>query len=141
MLGQSLQNFVWVIVDDHSSQADSVKLLAGLEKLDRRIKVLKAGAGQRGLASSRNTGLEYIFKAYAGRIPKYLVSLDDDDIFELTALEKSTWMLESNPGWSLAGFRVVKFGASNEYVTKGFHSGHANWAEVSFFDFKRDEEQ
>jgi hypothetical protein len=64
--------------------------------------------------------------------PPYLVSLDDDDMFELTALEKVAWMLESNQEWALGGFRYIKYGVgANETVTTGLHSGQDNFIYVS----------
>jgi len=40
-------------------------------------------------------------------------------------------MLESNPEWDLGGFQFVKFGASNETVKMGIHSGAFNFFGVS----------
>lgn len=131
VFGQSLQNFVWVIVDDHTTESTSLDLLKQLER-DRRVVIVK-NSGKQGLSAGRNVGIEYVLSHYAQtRIPPYLLSLDDDDLFEFTAFEKSIWMLTSNPEWDLAGFRYVKFGSANETVMTGLHSGADNYFKGNF---------
>ncbi|GAA6009225.1 hypothetical protein JCM11491_004235 [Sporobolomyces phaffii] len=131
VFGQSLQNFVWVIVDDHTTEPQSLELLKSLSA-DPRVVVIP-NPGKQGLSAGRNVGLEYVFAHYAEtRVPPYLVSLDDDDLFEFTAFEKSVWMLTSNPEWDLAGFRYIKFGSSNETVMTGLHSGADNYSKGNF---------
>jgi hypothetical protein len=56
--------------------------------------------------------------------------LDDDDLYELTTLEKAVWMLESNPQWALASYYFVKFGAQNVTETRGVHNGVVNYLAV-----------
>ncbi|KPV73364.1 glycosyltransferase family 4 protein [Rhodotorula graminis WP1] len=133
VLGQSLQNVEWVIVDDHTTDPDSLAMLRQIAR-DPRV-VIVPNTGAKGLSASRNVALRWILsddKLRAGRRPKYLASLDDDDLYELTALEKTIWMLESNPEWDLGGFQVIKFNANNETVTMGLHSGAANFFNGNF---------
>ena len=127
LFGQSLQNFIWVIVDDHTTSAESIELLGAIAK-DPRVVVLH-NQGPKGLAQARNVALKWIFEQ--SFIPPYLVSLDDDDLFEFTALEKTTWLLESNTDWDIGGFPYIKFGSANETVITGLHSGADNWVYVS----------
>ncbi|BGP68917.1 hypothetical protein NBRC10513v2_002253 [Rhodotorula toruloides] len=129
LFGQSLQNFVWVIVNDHTDEPAALEVLEQVAK-DPRVVVIQ-NRGAKGLAAGRNVGLEYVFRQYSPP-PKYLVSLDDDDLFEYTALEKACWMLESNPDWDLGGFRYVKWGASNETVLTGVHSNSDNFLVGNF---------
>lgn len=129
LFGQSLQNFVWVIVNDHTDETAALEVLEQVAK-DPRVVVIQ-NRGAKGLAAGRNVGLEYVFRQYSPP-PKYLVSLDDDDLFEFTALEKACWMLESNPDWDLGGFRYVKWGASNETVLTGVHSNSDNYLVGNF---------
>lgn len=156
VLGQSLQNLEWIIVNDHTTSLDSLDLLREIAK-DPRVVVIENN-GEKGLSASRNVALRYLLgddRRKKGTIPKYLASLDDDDLYEFTALEKVrsfvfasgpqpavdirglcpprqvVWMLESNPAWDLGGFYVIKFAASNETVTSGLHSGAANFFSVS----------
>ncbi|GAA5991359.1 hypothetical protein JCM11641_007562 [Rhodosporidiobolus odoratus] len=129
VFGQSLQNLLWVIVDDHTTKPESLAMLEDLAK-DPRVAIVK-NPGQKGLAAGRNVGIDYILSHF-NPPPKYLVSLDDDDLFEFTALEKVTWMLESNADWDLGGFRYIKWGASNETVVTGLHNGVDNWKVGNF---------
>lgn len=87
VLGQSLQNIQWVIVDDHTNVTESIALLHEIAK-DPRVVILK-NEGSRGLSASRNVALRWLLSdENADRRPRYLASLDDDDLYELTALEK-----------------------------------------------------
>ncbi|GAA6009920.1 hypothetical protein JCM10207_002158 [Rhodosporidiobolus poonsookiae] len=133
VLGQSLQNLQWVIVDDHTTKPESLAMLAQIAK-DPRVVILK-NTGDKGLSASRNVALRWLLseeREKAGLRPKYMASLDDDDLYEFTALEKTVWMLESNPEWDLGGFHVIKFNAQNETVTMGLHSGAANFFNGNF---------
>lgn len=123
LFGQSLQNFVWVLVDDHTTNRESRNLLRDVA-VDPRV-IIVPNQGERGLASSRNVGLEYLLSR--DYVPPYIVPLDDDDLFEFTALEKLAWFLESNENMALAGSTFIKFGASNETVIEGLHSGTDNY--------------
>ncbi|SGY50981.1 BQ5605_C001g00946 [Microbotryum silenes-dioicae] len=130
VLGQSLQNFVWAIVDDHTDNSESLDAIADLAK-DPRVKVLK-NTGSKGLAATRNVALKYLLERPNGP-PKYLVSLDDDDMLEFTCLEKTAWMLESNADWQLGGFYYIKHGpGANESVTTGLHSHDRNLNEGNY---------
>jgi glycosyltransferase involved in cell wall biosynthesis len=98
VLGQSLQNLEWVIVDDHSTEQSSLDLLAEIAK-DPRVTLLN-NRGDKGLASSRNVALKYILsddRTSKGTVPKYMASLDDDDLYEFTALEKVRLLLPPLP--------------------------------------------
>lgn len=129
LFGQSMQNFLWVVVDDHTDEADSLAVLKEVAASDERV-VLLQNLGFKGLSQGRNVGLNHVFERT--EVPRYLISLDDDDLFEFTALEKMAWMMESNRDWSLGGFYYVKWGeGANETVTTGLHSGRENWALVS----------
>ncbi|POY75525.1 hypothetical protein BMF94_1428 [Rhodotorula taiwanensis] len=133
VFGQSLQNFEWVIVDDHSTDAESLAILAEIAQDPRVIIIPNEGADD--IATCRNVGLRWVLspdRQRDGTVPKYLANLDDDDLYEFTALEKTVWMLESNPDWDLGGFHVIKFGASNETVTSGVHSGATNFFSGNF---------
>lgn len=129
---QSLTNFEWVIVNDHTTDPESIALLNYIAQ-DPRVTILK-NLGIGGLPVARNVGLEYALSKGKKR-PRYVVCIDDDDLFELTALEKLVWMLESNPQWDMAGYPFVKFGDQNLTEARGFHNGKDNYAVVRFFSF------
>lgn len=126
---QAVQNFRWVIVDDHSDDPESLERLKNVA-LDKRVTVIQ-NKGLKGLAASRNVGLNYI-ENDTHAAPHYVAMIDDDDLYELTATEKAVWMLESNPDWSLATFYFVMFGAENKIETNGAHSGIGNFLGVGF---------
>lgn len=125
--GQSVQNWRWIIIDDGTDSAVSRGLLDEFNR-DPRVKVIRNN-GKKGVASARNLGLDFVLKE--SWVSSYVVMLDDDDLFELTALEKVIWMLESNRNWSLGGFPFVKFGAENITEWRGLHSGQDNYFTVS----------
>ncbi|KAM0748611.1 UDP-Glycosyltransferase/glycogen phosphorylase [Meredithblackwellia eburnea MCA 4105] len=128
LFGQSLQNFLWVIVDDHTTKPESLALLSEVAK-DPRVVIVR-NQGPQGLAQGRNVALKYLLNL--DFTPPYFISLDDDDLFEFTALEKTVWLLESNQEWDLGGFPYIKFGAQNETVNTGLHSGWLNFVQGNF---------
>lgn len=114
---QSLQNWEWVIVDDGSTDADSVDRLNTLVATDPRIRVLrKANAGP---SAARNTA----FKNSTGR---YVCLLDSDDMVEPTYLEKCAWFLDSNPEFSFCNSYTVVFGEQEYLWRTGFERGKAH---------------
>ena len=117
ILGQSLQQFEWLIVDDGTTGERSLEILARVAKLDPRIRVVRTGKNV-GPAGARNFGVRMV------RAP-YVAFIDSDDLFEPTALEKLCWALQCQPQYSFAAGHSVGFGASNYLWRDGFHSGDA----------------
>ncbi|KAM0753586.1 UDP-Glycosyltransferase/glycogen phosphorylase [Meredithblackwellia eburnea MCA 4105] len=128
IFGQSLQNFVWVIVSDGTTRPDSQALLEDLAK-DPRV-VLLQNKGPRGISKTRNIGIHYLLGL--DFIPPYLLTLDDDALLEFTALEKTVWLLESNEDWDIGGFPHIKFGGLNKTVNTGVHSGWLNFVQSNY---------
>lgn len=120
---QSVQNWAWIVVDDGTDAADGKLLLRELAN-DARVTIIRNG-GTAGIPTARNLGIEHVLSKEF--VSPYIVFLDDDDLFELTALEKVIWMLESNPTWSLGGFPYIKFGEQNTTELRGLHSGEVNY--------------
>src|SRR6266852_2104918 len=89
VLQQSLQQWEWLIVNDGSTDPESLALLEEYRHRDPRIRVIDHGVNQ-GLSAARNTGFR------VARSP-YVVQLDSDDLLEPTAVEKWVWYLESYP--------------------------------------------
>lgn len=75
-------------------------LLRELARSDPRVAVLR-DAHAYGVAETRNVALEHILDR---RIAPYILPLDDDDLLELTAIDKAVWALESNPQWAIASY-------------------------------------
>ncbi|MEO6544185.1 MAG: glycosyltransferase family A protein, partial [Nitrospiraceae bacterium] len=113
---QSLQNWEWVLVDDGSTDPESVSRFAKVEAKDERIKVIRQTNAGPGVA--RNTA----FRSASGR---YICLLDSDDMVEPTYLEKCVWFLDSNPEFAFCNSYSVVFGDQEFLWTTGFERGKA----------------
>lgn len=111
---QSLQNWEWVIVDDGSTDADSVRRLHDIASGDQRIKIFRQENA--GPAAARNTA----FRHSSGR---YLCLLDSDDMIEPTYMEKCVWFLDSNPDFAFCNSWSVVFGENEFLWAQGFERG------------------
>ena len=104
VFNQTYPYFEWIIVDDGSKEEESLKKLAELEKMDKRIKVYHKENG--GPSVARDFGISQTSKD-----TKYVFFLDCDDIIDKTMLECLYWTLETHPDASFAYTSVVNFGA------------------------------
>ena len=106
VMNQTFPWFEWIIVDDGTTDEESLKILDKFSKLDKRIKVIHKENG--GISSARNAGIK-ISRA------EYFFTLDADDLIEPTYLEYSFWTLHFNPdaAWSYSTYIV--FG-DEEYI-------------------------
>lgn len=113
VLGQSLQQIEWLIVNDGSTSAEA---LAGLERYraDPRVRVIDHPRN-RGLPAARNSGFA------AARAPLVL-QLDSDDLIEPTAAEVWAWHLAAHPAASFVKGYSVGFGAQGYLWREGFHT-------------------
>lgn len=114
---QSLQQWEWLIINDGSTDPESLSILEGYRHSDPRIRVIDHSAN-RGPSATRNTGFQ------TARTP-YVVQLDSDDLLEPTAVEKWLWFLESYPEFAFVKGYSVGFGAQEYLWQKGFHDGSA----------------
>ena len=112
VFSQSLQQFEWIIINDGSSDGESLKILDGYRNRDPRIRVIDHAANK-GLAAARNTGFR---EARA----EFVYQLDSDDLIEPTTLEKCAWFLCSHPGIQFTKGYTIGFGAKNYLWKKGF---------------------
>jgi glycosyltransferase involved in cell wall biosynthesis/GT2 family glycosyltransferase len=114
LLAQSLQNWEWVILDDGSTDEESVKRLTAIAARDKRIRAVRqtnAGPGAARNSAFRNT---------SGR---YVCLLDSDDMLEPTYLEKCVWFLDSNPEFAFCNAYSVLFGDRELLLAAGFEKG------------------
>jgi glycosyltransferase involved in cell wall biosynthesis len=114
---QSLQQWEWLIVDDGSTRADSIALLAALANADPRIRILRHPEN-RGLPAARNT-------AVANARTGFVLQLDSDDLLEPTAAEKWLWFLASYPEYAFVKGYEVGFGDHEYLWRRGFHESEA----------------
>lgn len=118
ILRQSLQQWEWLIINDGSTDPDSLQLLARYRSSDPRIRVIDHPANL-GLPAARNSGAR---EAASG----YLLYIDSDDLLEPTAAEKWLWYLECHAELAFAGGYSVGFGARQYLWQSGFQDMEAN---------------
>ncbi len=118
IFSQTLQQWEWLIINDGSTDPQSIEILTKYRQIDPRIKVIDHSQN-RGLSAARNTGFSH------ARCELVLL-LDSDDLLEPTAAEKWWWFLETHPQYSFVASYHVAFGGLNYLWTGGFHDGALN---------------
>jgi glycosyltransferase involved in cell wall biosynthesis len=115
LLQQSFQEWEWLIINDGSTNPESLSMLEAYRRSDSRIRVIDHDRNQ-GPSTARNTG-------YNVAQAQYIVQLDSDNLLEPTAIEKWFWFLESYPEFSFCKGYSVGFGAEEYLWDRGFHNG------------------
>ncbi|HEX2981549.1 MAG TPA: glycosyltransferase [Anaerolineaceae bacterium] len=118
ILNQSLQQFEWLIVNDGTTDPDSLAILNSYRSGDARIRVIDH-AENRGLSAARNTGCRAAQTSFC-------LLIDSDDLIEPTTAEKWYWFLCSHPEFSFVSSYSVGFGAHNYLWQSGFQDREAN---------------
>ncbi|MFH7013755.1 glycosyltransferase family 2 protein [Flavobacterium sp. FlaQc-52] len=103
-LRQSYENTEIIIVDDGSNKATK-KILSSFK--DRKIKIVTQE--NKGLSAARNVG---ILNANGD----YILTLDADDFFDKSFLEKAVPVLNSNPSVGVIGCLVKCFIVKNKII-------------------------
>lgn len=117
VLGQTFQDFEYIVVDDGSPSAAAQSYLDKL--IHPKIKVIRRK--NQGVAAARNTGVK---KAKG----KYIICLDSDDMLDPTYVEKSVTVLETNPNVSIVTYDMQMFGTKSEVFR------HNNYDPYSLID-------
>jgi glycosyltransferase involved in cell wall biosynthesis len=116
VLRQSLQQWEWIIVNDGSDDAATLRILALLRAVnDPRIRVIDQQ--NRGSPAARNVGVA------VSRAP-LLFFLDSDDLLAPTALEQCAWSLASRPQSAGVAAWCATFGAAQQVIRYGFKTRH-----------------
>lgn len=115
VFSQSLQQWEWLIVNDGTTDVDSLRVLDEFRRRDPRVRVIDHGHN-RGLPAARNTG-------FAAARSEYVFQLDADDLVEPTAVEKALWRLASQPDCAFARGYTVGFGEQHYLWRSGFRDG------------------
>ena len=118
VLGQSFQQWEWIIVDDGSDDPAAQLTLSEYRDRDPRIRVINH-ADNRGLSAARNTGFRHA-KC------DFVLVVDSDDLLAPTAAEKWYWHLMTHPQYGFVASYHVAFGGLNYLWTGGFHDGEMN---------------
>ncbi|WP_338865413.1 glycosyltransferase [Myxococcus stipitatus] len=106
---QTFTDYEIVLVDDGSTEAESIELLERVQAPDLRIIRQRNG----GLSAARNTGLRHA----RGH---YVLPLDPDDLISPTFLEKTVTVMEGTPGLGYATSLVSYFVDDPARMTGGF---------------------
>jgi glycosyltransferase involved in cell wall biosynthesis len=112
IIEQTWQNFEWIIVDDCSTDPESIELFNSLSQLNSKIKPLSYSQNQ-GPSAARNL-------AISQAKGKYLFFMDTDDIIEPTYIEKCLLFLETHLDFSLVNSYSLGFQAEEYWWTFGF---------------------
>lgn len=100
IINQTFPYFEWIIVNDGSTNEESIKALRDIEKIDSRIRVLDKENG--GIASARNLGIK-------NSASSFIVPLDSDDLIENNYLEILYFALYYNEEYTWAYTDTVGF--------------------------------
>jgi glycosyltransferase involved in cell wall biosynthesis len=114
VLQQSFQNFEWVIVDDGSTNPDSLRCLAQLAAAEPRVKVIHQP--NQGPAVARN-------RAVKEAATEFIYPLDTDDLIEPTFVEKCLWALTSHPEYTFYNAYSVGFNHQTYLWPRGSEIG------------------
>lgn len=114
ILNQTYPYFEWLIIDDGSTNKESLETLKEIEKMDDRIKVFHKQ--NEGLAQTRDYGAKK-----ASESSKYLLFIDDDDLISPTYVECAYWTLQTNKEASWCYSDSVGFGAQ-EYIWRKWYN-------------------
>lgn len=100
VLAQTYDDFEIIVVNDGSSEEETVNLLATLSMPKTSV----IHTGNQGLAAARNSGI-------AAACGEYILPLDADDTISVEYLEKGVALLEENPSIGVVYGMADYFGA------------------------------
>lgn len=113
----------WIIVDDGSTEPQSLAQLAAVAASDDRIKVIRQANS--GPSRARNIAVR---EAHG----PYLLQLDSDDMVEPTFVEKSLWVMECQPQFDACSSYNVTFGVKQLLWDHGFQEYELNVTTENF---------
>lgn len=101
---QTHNNFEIIVVNDGSTEENSLNILQKLGNIEPDIKIIHKLNG--GLSSARNVGFQQATS-------EYVLTLDADDMFEATFVEKALFYLKNNPKCGGVSSYIQNFGKNN----------------------------
>ncbi|MEJ2745715.1 MAG: glycosyltransferase family A protein [bacterium] len=105
---QSLQDYEIIVVDDASSEGETVEILKRIDA--PRVRLIRVE--KRSVSAARNSGIR---ESRGG----YICCLDADDMLRTTFLEKTTAILDGEPDVGFAGCWCETFGEEKIVVRHG----------------------
>lgn len=118
----SFVDWEWIIVDDGSTEEESLRQLEDAQHREPRIRVMRQSNA--GPAVARN----HAVREARGR---FIMLLDSDDLVEPTFAEKAIWFLSTQPQFAACNSCNVTFGSKNILWPHGFegyeHNLKDNW--------------
>jgi glycosyltransferase involved in cell wall biosynthesis len=114
IINQTFQNYEWILVDDCSTDIESIDLFNSLTQKNAKIRTFHH-LENKGPASGRN-------KAATHARGKYLFFMDTDDLIEPTYIEKCLLFLETHPEFTLVNSYSVGFQEEEYWWDKGFNT-------------------
>lgn len=100
VLHQTYQNFEIIIINDGSTDLESIQILKNFQS----PKTVILHTNNQGPSAARNVGIRHAQG-------KFILPLDADDRIEKTYLEKAVWLLEEQPDLGIVYCQAEFFGA------------------------------
>ena len=123
ILNQTYPYYEWIIVDDGSTNKESLKYLEEIEKMDSRIRVLHKK--NEGLSKTRDYGIKHSTKT-----SEYIVLIDDDDLLDPTFLETSYFSMNAHPEASWCYSDTINFQGEETVWNKNFSSDRMKYENI-----------
>jgi glycosyltransferase involved in cell wall biosynthesis len=102
VFAQTMQNFEIVIVDDGSTDPETIQRLSNYRRPNTRVLVTK----HQGLATARNHAIEHA-------TGEYLCALDSDDKLHPAYFERASFLLDNDPALTFVSSWIQMFGTSD----------------------------
>ncbi len=107
----SVPYWEWLIVDDGSTNEESLRQLEELAAREPRVRVIQQANAGPGVARNR---------AAKEARASYFLQLDADDLIDPTFVEKALWLLATQPQFAACNSYTVTFGSKNMLWPHGF---------------------
>ncbi len=115
ILNQTYPYYEWLIIDDGSTNKESLRYFKEVEAMDERISVLHKQ--NEGLSKTRDYGV-----AHSSKNVEIIVFIDDDDLLDPTYLETAYYSMCANPEASWCYSDIINFEGEQSVWNKFFSS-------------------
>ncbi len=115
ILNQTYPYYEWLIIDDGSTNKESLRYFDKIQAMDSRISVLHKE--NQGLSKTRDYGV-----AHSSKETNIIVFIDDDDLLDPTYLETAYYAMCANPNASWCYSDIINFEGEESAWNKFFSS-------------------